>query len=413
VTVTEVALRAQPHFRRYLAARVMSTAGRLLTAIVLPVLVYRLTGSIAWTAAAVVAQAVPHLLFALPAAVLVERWDRRFVLVGADVLGAAALATVPLAWIDGDTSRWHVLAVGFAVQALLEFADAADRGALPVLAGEGGVDAGHAAVSGATTLAALMVPPLAGLAAAVAPLEPLIGLAAVTVLASALLVRAVARPLSAPARSRPAVFGALWAGLRGGIAVLRARPAARAVTLAGVAHAVAGGAWFAMLLPWADLELGVPPRGDVRLGLLVSCWAIGALAAGWLTPLLRRRYEPARLTSGAMLASLAGGLGVLACTHWLPAVLVGTLWGVAYWIVVLTAGAHRRALAVEPLRSRVDACGRMLVRGVGYPAGAVLAAVVGTMTSPRGGLAAALAVLALGVLVGWRALRAGDRTASP
>ena len=62
--VSAGALRADPGFRRYLAARAVSMAGTLITAVVLPVLIYRLTGSAAWTAAVVVVQALPYLFLA-------------------------------------------------------------------------------------------------------------------------------------------------------------------------------------------------------------------------------------------------------------------------------------------------------------------------------------------------------------
>lgn len=407
MTVTEAALRADPNFRRYLGARVVSAAGTLLIAVVLPVLVYRVTGSLTWTSAAVVASALPHLLLGVPAVALADRWDRRRILVGADLGRAAALLSVPAVWLAGGgaaIAAWHLLAVVFVLQALHVLADAADAGALPVLVGEAATDAGSSAVTSATTLAALMVPPLAGLAVTVAPAEPLLAMGAATVVASALLVRAVRRPLSA----KGTFVSTVRQDLRVGFQTLFSVPTARVLTITGTAHAAVGGAWFAILLPWADVVLGVPPAGDARLALLLSTWAIGALVAGCLTPMLRRRVGAGRLTAQAMLASLAGGLGVLACTHWLPAVLVSTLWATAYWVVAFTVVAQRRSLAPEPLRSRVDACGRLVVRGLGYPLGAGLAAGAGTLTSPRGGFAAALVVLVVGVAVAWRPLRAAE-----
>lgn len=405
--MTEAALRAQPHFRRYLAARAVSVAGTLLTAVVLPVLVYRLTSSAAWTAAIAAVQALPHLLFALPAGVLAERMDRRRLMAGADVAAAAVLASIPVAWLADASSEWHVLGVAFAAQALFVLADAADHRALPTMVGREGEETARCAASGTTRLAELMVPALAGLAVAIVAPAPLLALGAMTAVASALLVRAVGRPLSpSPQPGRPAARVELRAALARGLGVLRSRRSVRVMTLAGVTHAVVGGAWAAMLLPWADVVLGVAPTGDARLALLVSCWGIGGLIAGGLVPLLRRRLGPIRLARAALPASLACGLGVLACTHWLPAVLVGTLWGTAYWVVVGNAVAYRHAVAPEALRWRVEECARMLARGVGFPAGAALAGAVATVAGPRAGLAAPLAVLLLGVLLVWRPLQA-------
>lgn len=391
MTVTEAALRARPQFRRYLAARTISVASMLLTAVVLPVLAYRLTGSVAWTAAVAAAQGLPHLLFGLPAGWL----QRRPVVLGTNLAGAGVLASIPVVWLAGTSSPWHVLAVAVAAQAMFVVCDAADDGALSTLAGTDGEDAGRAAVSGSTTLVHLMVPPLIGLAVVIVPPEPLLALAAVGALVVTLLVRALPQCCArlAPAQRRP-----------GAVRFLRDEPTARAMTLVGIAHAVAGGAFVAVLLPWADVELGVAPTGDARLALVVSCWGIGGLIATGVTPLLHRRLDPARLAVAALLASLATGLAVLASTHWLPGVLAATLWGTAYWAVVLNAVEYRRDAAPDELRTRVDAWARILTFGLGYPAGAVLAGVVATAAGPRAGLAAGLGVLALGIVLGWRPL---------
>lgn len=397
--VTEAALRARPQFRRYVAARVVAVAGTLLTAVVLPVLAYRLTGSVTWTAAVAVAQALPHVLLGL-----LSGWlQRRSVVLGADLAGAGVLASIPAVWLagtSGTVSPWHVVTVAFVAQALFVVSDVAEDGALTTLVGDDGAEAGRAAVSGSTTLVQLMVPLLIGLAVVVAAPELLLALAAAGAVVSAVLVRSVPRlaPIPHP-RREPG----------GALRFLRSDATARTMTLVGFAHAVAGGAFAAVLLPWADVELGVPPAGDARLALVVSCWAIGGLIAAGITPALRRRLGPARLGMEALLASLAGGFALLAATHWLPAVLIATAWSAAYWVVVCNAAAHHRTAAPAELRSRVDGCARALTHGLGFPIGAVLAGAVAGVADPRAGLAAGLAVLALGTALGWIPLRAAAR----
>ncbi|HEY2725278.1 MAG TPA: MFS transporter, partial [Pseudonocardiaceae bacterium] len=107
-------MRGSPGFRRYLAARVVSAAGTLLTAVVLPVLLYRLTGSAGWTAAAVAVEAAPHLLLAPFAGAIAARLDRTRLLFTADLAGGALLASIPVAWWADVLSGWQVLAVACA-----------------------------------------------------------------------------------------------------------------------------------------------------------------------------------------------------------------------------------------------------------------------------------------------------------
>ncbi|RCV48590.1 MFS transporter, partial [Marinitenerispora sediminis] len=185
-------------FRRYLAARVVSVTGTLVATVALPVLVYQLSGSPAWTSAVAVTGALPYLLFGLFAGAVSDRLDRRALMVGADLLSGLALASIPAAWALDALHPLHVLAVAFVVQTLYVVFDSANFGALPRLVGRERLTAAYSQVYGATTLAELAVPPLAGLLVAVVAPAPLIGVNAATALASAALVRAITRPLSAP-----------------------------------------------------------------------------------------------------------------------------------------------------------------------------------------------------------------------
>jgi hypothetical protein len=394
---------APPGFSRYLLSRAVSVAGTLVAAVAVPVLVYRMTGSPAWTSAAAATGALPYLFFGLVAGALADRLDRRRVMVACDLLTAAALASVPLAWWAGVLTPWHVVAASFAVQALFVFFDAANFGALPVLVGRDRLAEGYARVYGATTAVELLVPPLAGLAVAVVAPAPLISLNVLTALASAALLRSITVPLSAPRSGAPARGARALAGeVREGLAFLWSEPTVRTLTLVGATHSAASGAWLAMLVPWADRSLGVAPSGDPRLAVLFSCWGVGALGASALAPRLARRLGAARLALVALPVSLGCGLAVVASGHWWAGAAGAALWGGAYSVVVINAITFRQRVSPDHLQSRVSTTARMLSWGVGQPVGAALAgAVAVTAWGPRGGLAAGLAVLALGAALAW------------
>lgn len=402
-------------FQRYLTSRAVSVAGTLVAAVALPVLMYRLTGSAAWTSAAAVTGALPYLLFGLFAGVLADRVDRRRLMVASDLLTALALASVPAAWALDALGPVHVLAVAFTVQTLYVVFDAANFGALPLLVGRERLTAAYSRVYGTTTAVELIVPPLAGLLVAAFAAAPLMSLNALTALASALLLRSITTPLSAPrpepgqARSRlRTVAHDIGTGLR----FLWGEPVVRTLTLVGATHAAASGAWLAMLVPWADQVLGVAPSGDPRLAVLFSCWGVGALAASAATPRLSDRLGGPRLALAALPVSLVCGLAVVASSHWLLAAACACLWGMAYSVVVINAVTYRQRISPDHLQSRVNTTARMLSWGLGQPLGAALAGVVAvTAAGPRGGLAAGLAVLAAGVVLAWLSpLRARART---
>ncbi|MGH3914177.1 MAG: MFS transporter, partial [Pseudonocardiaceae bacterium] len=165
---------------------------------------------------------------------------------------------------------------------------------------------------------------------------------------------------------------------------------ARKLALAGTLHAAAGAAFLALLLPWADQHLGVPPAGDARLALLLSCWGLGAMGGYSLLPVLLRRLGPVRLVRTGLVVSLVCGLGVVISTHWLPAVLIGLVWGAGH----LVAAKAALYFLGRPARSAV----LFLCRGLGPAMGATLAGALAILSTPRAALAVPVALLTLATL---------------
>ncbi|MFI0462635.1 MFS transporter [Saccharopolyspora sp. 5N102] len=390
-------------FRRYLAARTASVTGSLVSTVALPIVVYQLTASAAWTSAVAAAEALPYLLFGLFAGAIADRADRRALMLAADFGGAVLLATVPLAWFLGILTAPHVLAVGFGVQSLFVLFDAANFGALPALVGKRHLTGAYAKVYGTTTLAELVVPPLAGLLVAIAAPAPLIAINALTALASGLLVRSIVRPLSTPqVPGARRTAKSLLTDIRAGLAFLAGNRVVRVLTLVGTTHSVAGGAYAAMLVPWADQVLGVRPTGDWRIAVLFSGWGVGGLVASRIVPRLTSRYGGARLALGALPVSLACGCAVLLSAHWAAAAIAVTAWGAAHSTVVINAITYRQQVSPDDLQGRVNTTCRMLSWGVGMPAGAALAGAVAVSgAGPRAGIAGGIVVLSAGVLAAW------------
>ena len=109
--------------------------GSIATLVALPVLVYRLTGSAALTALVSGLEAAPYVVFGLVAGALSDRWNRRRTMVTAELLGAALLASIPLAHLLDVMTVPHILAVAFLAPTLATFFDGASFGAVPTLVG--------------------------------------------------------------------------------------------------------------------------------------------------------------------------------------------------------------------------------------------------------------------------------------
>ncbi|MDQ1641006.1 MAG: hypothetical protein QOJ90_357 [Actinomycetota bacterium] len=395
-------LRDDPQFRRFLLARLISLGGTSVTLVAFPVVVYGLSGSPLLTALVAAFEAVPYLMFGLPAGALADRFDRRRVMVFSDLANAAVLASIPIAWSLGVLTIPHLLVAAFLVPALFVFFDAADFGAVPALVGRDRIAAANSAIWSTSTVIETSVPLLAGAALAVVDGAALIGIDAVSYVASALILRALSRPLSDPARrpTAPLSRRALVADVREGLSFLWGHATVRTMTVVGACQSIAGGAFVGQMVVWADRTLDVR-AGDARLGVVFGSWGVGVLVASLTMPPLVRRYGAARVTLLGLPAS-AALCGVTALVgNWVLGSLALVAWGAAYMLVVINSITYRQQVTPEHLMSRVNTTGRMLSFGLGWPLGSVIGGAVSEIAGPQAAMLAGAVVLAAGAVGAW------------
>jgi MFS family permease len=98
---------------RVWAGSTVSLVGDQVTLLALPWLVFQITHSAAQLGIVTALQGLPFLLFTLIAGVYADRWDRRIVMLTADLVRFVVLATVPLAWALHALTIWQLYAVAF------------------------------------------------------------------------------------------------------------------------------------------------------------------------------------------------------------------------------------------------------------------------------------------------------------
>ncbi len=153
-------------FVLFWSARLISIAGSTITAVVLPILIFQLTGSALQTSLLATLEALPYLVFGLFAGALADRVDRRRLMVGANLVQAALVGSIPLAAALGALSLTQIYAVALLSMTAFVWFDAANFGALPALVGREQVVAANSAIWSATTVIGIIVPALGGVLAA-------------------------------------------------------------------------------------------------------------------------------------------------------------------------------------------------------------------------------------------------------
>jgi Transmembrane secretion effector len=394
-------LRDDRDFRRYWWSRVLSWLGTLFTAIALPVLVYRLSGSAVLTALVTTLEALPYVLLGLFAGAISDRSDRRRMMIVTDVLNAVAVGSVPLAHALGVLTVPHVMVVAFVVPAIAVFFDGANFGALPVLVGRERIAEANAAVWGTQTVLEIVVPSLVGVGLAVIDPATMLAVDGVSYLASAWLITRIGRHLHDPTRvTSPLTLRTLLAEIGDGLGFLVRHPGVRTMTLVGWFQCIAGGGFVALMVVWCDRVLGIGTQG-LRFGLVYGSWSIGALIASIALPRLLRRVTPAQIALGALPASAALGIATALVTSWQLAIVGLLSWSFAYTLAVVNAISYRQQVTPERLMGRVNTAGRMLAWGLGWSLGGVLAGVLGHAIGIREALVVVSSATLVAVVVAW------------
>ena len=123
-------LRRNRDFILLQAGQLLSTAGTQSTTIAYPLLVLALSHSPAKAGLVAFARLTPYGLFGLLAGVAADRWNRKHLMIAADVVRAAAIAALAAAVLSGHASVWTILIVAFVEGTGSTVFSAAQAGAL-------------------------------------------------------------------------------------------------------------------------------------------------------------------------------------------------------------------------------------------------------------------------------------------
>jgi MFS family permease len=397
-------------FQRYAAARGLSLVGSIITLVALPVLVYRLTGSASTTALVAGLEAAPYAVFGLFAGALSDRWNRRTVMVVADVCSALLLATVPVAHLLGVLTVPHVLAVAFLGPTVGTFFDGAVFGAVPMLVGRSRIAQANAYVWSLQGAVEVVMPAAVGVALAVLHPATLLLVDALSFLVSAALISGITRPLHDSSRERPPLTPRqVLVDIREGLSYLWQHAGVRTMTVVGFTQCVGGGGFVALMVVWIDRQLGLGTEG-LRFGLVYGAWAVGGLLASVTLPRLLRRTTPARVALVALPVSAVLGVLTPVWSLWWAGALSLLVWSAAYTLVAVNSISYRQQVTPEHLLGRVNTAGRMLAWGAGWTGGAFVAGALSGVLGVRPTLFVMTGVAFVGVVVAWTSpLRADAR----
>lgn len=157
------ALRRHRDFNLLWGGESVSELGSQVSMLALPIVAVRSLGATAFEVGVLTAlSTASFLLVGLPAGAIVDRLARRPVMILADAVRLAALASVPLAYLAGALVLAQLYAVAFVVGLLTVFFDVAYQSYLPSLVVTAHLVEGNAKLAGTAQVAQVAGPSLAG-----------------------------------------------------------------------------------------------------------------------------------------------------------------------------------------------------------------------------------------------------------
>ncbi|MDQ2718008.1 MAG: MFS transporter, partial [Chloroflexota bacterium] len=344
-------------FGLFWTGRAVSLLGTAITAVVLPILIYRLTASAFLTSLLAALEVIPYLLFGLFAGALADQVNRRWLMVGCDLLNMLLLASIPVAaWLHALTIL-QVFAVALLSATAFVWFDAANFGAIPTLVGRERIVAAYSALWTTDTIVQIIGPAIGGLLAATIGPALSLGFDALSYLLSAVTLALIPRALSTLALSdgtSQAIVKRTLGGIREGIGFLWRQRLVRTLTLLGFGNSLTGGAVMGLLVVYAVQSLGLPTT-DARIGWLFTAGALGSLLATVSLSRLTRLLPIGWVTLAAMTCDLA----LLAALAWTSSLYIALVlyacWQGCYTLTTMNGIVLRQLVTPATLQSRVNA----------------------------------------------------------
>ncbi|HET7472551.1 MAG TPA: MFS transporter [Candidatus Limnocylindrales bacterium] len=387
-------------FMKLWAGQTISALGSVVTRTAIPLVALLVLGAHPFEMALlVVAASLATLLVGFFAGAWVDRLPRRPVLIVTDLLRAALLVSIPVAYVANALRIEQLYVVVFLESCLAAFFDAAYPAYVPSLIGVDRVVEGNGRLATSSSLAEIGGPGLGGglVQAIGGPLAILVD--AISFLISALslgLIR-TAEPARRPREDQAPIRTEIAEGLR----LVRQHPILIPLTIRSVIAHVAGSFYGVLYTIYLVEELHLSP---LLLGIVVSAGGVGSLIGSLFAAraIDRFGFGPALIWSAAgaslvgILTPLAGGPIVLATLMVFIPQLVGdglqTIEGVAELSLI-------QGVVPDRILGRVNATLEVFSHGIAYPLGALLAALLAGWIGVRGGIFVGWAGMAASILL--------------
>jgi predicted MFS family arabinose efflux permease len=246
-------------------------------------LILALTGSPAQVGFVIALRALPSFILSIPAGALVDRWDRRRLMILCDVGRALCMSSIPIAFALGYRTMVQLYLVALIEATFAVFFDFSTRASLPRIVTKEQLPTAVAQSQSITYTSLLLGPPLSGALYSVGRAFPFLA-DAVSYVVSVISLLFIKTPFQ---EERSAAPGKLWVEVKEGFVWLWQHPLLRFMTLlvGGLNLTVAG---IDLIVVVLAQHLGA---SSFTIGLVIAAGSIGGLAGAFIAPFIQRRLS--------------------------------------------------------------------------------------------------------------------------
>jgi len=345
------------------SGQIVSNVGTQVSTLAFPLLILALTNSPAQAGFAGALRALPYVIFSLPAGALIDRWDRKRVMILCDTGRALSMASIPVALVLGHLTILQLYLVSLVEGTLFVFFNIAEAACLPRVVPKEQLPAATAQNMATDGITVLLGPSLGGALYTAGRLLPFVA-DAVSYVVSVISLFFIKVKFQ---KERVAARRNLWVEIREGLSWLWHQPLIRFIAILTGGNNLISSGYVLIIIVLAQEQ----HASSFTIGLIFAVGGIGGIVGALIATSLQKRLSFAQAIIGtSWLFALCIPLYAIAPNPLVLGIITAATFvsGPVYNVVQFS---YRSAIIPDELQGRVNSVFRLIAFG-GQPLGLAL-----------------------------------------